>query len=124
MSCLFCDQTPETVNAREKLAAIAKLLNCSLISVIMGVQSLLTENAYLKMSQESLVRDRDQWRSEAEYAQRYAYARYRDERMLPDKYCSVPFTAQYSDSKPTAVAVPFVVDPLIAGLDAMPKGKK
>lgn len=111
MSCLFCDQTPETLNAREKLAAIAKLLNCSLIGVILGVQSILTEHAYMKHAYDSLRQERDQWREEAYIAQRHARYREHDKRMLPaiyhdnrwseliNKYGAdeKPFTAQYNE---------------------------
>lgn len=48
MGCLFCDQTPESVNAREKLAAIAKLIDCHVGSVVSCVRNLLTENIFLK----------------------------------------------------------------------------
>ena len=88
MSCLFCDQTPESVDAREKLATIAKLLNCDLANVIIGVQSILNEQDYMKQRQENIVLDRDNWRLEAQKMQGYARYREQEERMLPTHYTS------------------------------------
>ncbi len=86
MSCLFCDQTPETVDAREKLAAIAKMLNCSIIHVIRGVQSILTEQAYIKARQDDIIRERQAWRERAESLQRYVDYREQDTQRLPAAY--------------------------------------
>lgn len=121
MSCLFCDQTPETVAAREKLAMIAKLLNCPLVSVLVSVQSILTENGYLRMQQESCARDRDNWRQEAHKAQREARYQNYNERMTPTFY-----KERWSQvfEKPDKPEVPKVVAPLINQLEALPKGKK
>lgn len=122
MSCLFCDQTPETLNAREKLAMAAKLLNCSLINVLISIQSLLTENGYLKMGHDSLLRDRDQWRDEAHKAQRQAkYYNYNASK-LPAVYTER--WGQVFDEGNKPVAVPKFIAPLITDLEALPKGKK
>ncbi len=84
MGCLFCDQTPESVGAREKLAKICVILGTT--NPIRAVERLIAALQYEKMHHEQLQRDRDQWRHECENLKKYITSRQSDSRMLPDHY--------------------------------------
>lgn len=68
MSCLFCDQTPETVNAREKLAEIARILGCTLGQVVSTIHLLKLKHDTHEMDIASIMRDRNTWMNEARAA--------------------------------------------------------
>ncbi len=79
MGCLFCDQTPESVGAREKLAKICELLGTT--NPIRAVERLIASLQYEKMHHEQLRRDRDQWQHECENLKKYITSRQSDSRM-------------------------------------------
>ncbi len=87
MGCLFCDQAPESVDAREKLAKIAELLGTA-INPVRAVERLIASLRYEKMNNEQLRRDRDQWQHECHELKKYVSYREGDERKLPGHYIS------------------------------------
>lgn len=85
MGCLFCDQTPESVDAREKLMKIGELVGMA-SDPVMGVQSALTELTYEKVANAQARRDRDRWHEECNKLRKYIAYRAGVDRMLPEHY--------------------------------------
>ena len=71
MGCLFCDQTPESVDAREKLNTIADALGCSVTEVVGIVRHMILAIEYARTDYGQMREERDYWKREVAYYQAY-----------------------------------------------------
>lgn len=98
MGCLFCDQTPESVDAREKLAEACAVANCASGDLVQVIGSMLSrlQNYDWRLAQSREENHRLQDEMEAR-CRRYAGLD-RDASCLPDHYTrtreSSPFQSQ------------------------------
>lgn len=86
MGCLFCDQTPESVDAREKLQALANVIGCGIGDLMKEVHRLRYQAQTLewerRQTQEIIERLRQQLRDAL--AQSAGYTR--DHSLLPERH--------------------------------------